>query len=328
MLYNYGIRYILLPLLLVAFVIGCGSKTPESLIPEEAKNVSKDAERTRELNRKIAEEAFSQSVFSDYKIGPGDLLEVKVYEADDLSDLVRVNSAGKVTYPLLGEVDLGELTTQEAEERLQELLEAKYIKDPHVSIFIKEYKSKRVAVVGAVSAPGTYEVLNQGRILDVLAAAGGLSGEAGKAVYLTRRGEEGQLEIDLNELLAKGNIELNLPVQMGDTVFVPQAGTYYINGAVERPGTFRLKDEITITQALEIAGGLSSGASGAKLLRYQDGEREVVPLDVKAIQKGEQKDIALKDQDVLYVGKNPLIAIFQSLRFGLRAFPFIITGGI
>jgi Periplasmic protein involved in polysaccharide export len=314
--------------LLVAFIISCGNKSPESMLPEELSDASKNDEKTKLLNKKIAEGAFSQPVSDDYRIGPGDLIEVTVYEAQDLSDTVRVNSRGVVTCPLLGEVELGTLTTQEAEDELERLLGAKYMRDPHVSVFVKEYRSKLVAVIGAVRSPGNYELLGQGSLLDALALAGGLNENAAKTVYLTRQGEGKQFEIDLDQLLVNGDIQLNLPVRMGDTVFVPEAGTYYINGAVASPGTFRLKDDVTVTQAVEIAGGLSTGASGVKLLRYQNGEREVIPIDIGAIQEGEQKDIALQDQDVLYVGKNPLISLFQSLRFGLRAFPFIITGGL
>lgn len=319
---------LLLPFILLVFIISCGPKTPESMLPEGLSDKAEDNERTKLLNEKIVGGAFSEPVSDDYLIGPGDLLDIKVYEAEDLGAQVRVNTNGVVTYPLLGEVELGSLTTQEAETKLEELLGAKYIKDPHVRIFIKEYRSKLVVVVGAVRSPGNHELLSKGSILDALALAGGLTENAGKTVYLTRRSEGKQYEIDLDQLLVKGDTELNLPVQMGDTVFVPEAGTYYVNGAVQRPGTFRLKDDVTISQAIEISGGLGFGTSGIKLLRYQDGERQVIPVDIKAIQNGEQKDIALQDQDVIYIGKNPVVSIFQSLRFGLRAFPFMITGGL
>lgn len=318
----------LLSLLLFVFLVSCGPKSPESMLPEGLSDEARGNERTKQLNEKIVQGSFKEPVSSDYLIGPGDLLGIKVYEAEDLSAEARVNTMGIVTYPLLGEVELGSLTTQEAEAKLEKLIGAKYVKDPHVSIFIKEYRSKRVAVVGAVNSPGNYELLGQGNILDALALAGGLSAESGKTVYLTRRSEGKQYEIDLDQLLVKGDTELNLPVQMGDTVFVPEAGTYYVNGAVDRPGTFRLTEDITVSQAIEIAGGAGFGTSGIKLLRYQDGDRQVIPIDIKAIQNGEQKDIALQDQDVVYVGKNPIIAIFQSLSFGLRAFPFVVTGGM
>src|SRR5919109_4645571 len=162
----YRMKY-LLPFVLFCAIIGaCGGKSPESMIPQ---NISKNQEtkKAQELNRKIIEESTKSTASDeDYQIGPGDLLDAKVYEAQDLSGELRVSSRGTVTYPLLGEVEVGGLTVREAEKKLQRLLEAKYVKDPHVSIFIKEYRSKRVAVVGAVKNPGNYELINRGHILE------------------------------------------------------------------------------------------------------------------------------------------------------------------
>ncbi|HXG30105.1 MAG TPA: SLBB domain-containing protein [Thermodesulfobacteriota bacterium] len=314
---------------LVAVISGCASKTPESMLPKDLSDAAnKEDKEMKLLNNRILTESFTSSVNEDYRIGPGDLLDIKVYEAADLSGEVRVSSRGTVTYPLLGEIELGGLTTRESEERLQELIGAKYVKDPHVSVFVKEYRSKQVAVVGAVNRPGNYELLGKGSILDALAMAGGLKEEAGKLLYLSRHGQNGQIEIDLDRLLVKGDTQLNLPVSMGDMIFVPEAGTFYVNGAVKKPGSFRLKDEITVSQAVQMAGGLETGAraSDAKLLRFKDGQRQVMDIDLKAIERGEQKDIALQDQDVLYLSKNPIVALFQTLRVGFRFFPFFITG--
>src|SRR5216684_6336002 len=181
----YRIKYLLLFVLFSAILGACGGKSPESMIPQ---NISKnqDSKRAEELNRKIIEEsAKSATNNEDYQIGPGDLLDAKVYEAQDLSTEARVSSRGTVTYPLLGEVEVGGLTVREAEKKLQRLLQAKYVKDPHVSIFIKEYRSKHVAVVGAVKNPGTYELLNRGHLLEAIALAGGVTDNASKTVYLT-----------------------------------------------------------------------------------------------------------------------------------------------
>lgn len=318
------IKY-LLPFVLFSAILGaCGGKSPESMIPQ---NISKNQEskRAEELNRKIIEESTKSATNEDYQIGPGDLINAKVYEAQDLSTEARVSTRGTVTYPLLGEVEVGGLTVHEAEKKLQGLLQAKYVKDPHVSIFIKEYKSKHVAVVGAVRNPGNYELLNRGHLLEAIALAGGLTDNAGKIVYLTHQGTDKQIRIDLDELLVKGNINLNLPVQMGDTVFVPESGVYYVNGAVKKPGEFRLKTPVTVGRAVEIAGGLDSGAraSNATLIRFnEDGQRQILPVDLKAIQKGEKEDIALRDKDVLFVSKNPLVAFFQSINLGFFLPPF------
>ncbi len=331
MRWTYRIKY-LLPLVLFSVILGaCGGKSPESMIPQ---NISKNQEskRAQELNRKIIEESTKSATNNyDYQIGPGDLLDVKVYEAQDLSTEARVSTRGTVTYPLLGEVDLGGLTVQEAEKRLRGLLQAKYVKDPHVSIFIKEYRSKKVAVVGAVKNPGDYELLNRGHLLEAIALAGGLTDNAGQIVYLTHQGTDKQIKIDLDELLVKGNTSLNLPVQMGDTVFVPEAGVYYVNGAVKKGGQFLLKKPVTVSRAVQIAGGLTIGAraSHVTLIRFnEDGDKQIIPVDLKAIEKGEREDIALQDQDVVFVSKNPIIAFFQTIRPGFFFPPFSISASV
>ncbi|SRR5579885_737416 len=323
----YRIRHLLLFVLFSVIVGACGGKSPESMVPQ---NISKNQEskRAEELNRRIIEESTKTATNNyDYQIGPGDLLDVKVYEAQDLSTEARVSTSGTVTYPLLGEVDLGGLTVQEAEKKLRGLLQAKYVKDPHVSIFIKEYRSKKVAVVGAVKNPGDYELLNRGHLLEAIALAGGLTDNAGNTVYLTHRGTDKQITIDLDELLVKGNTQLNLPVQMGDTVFVPEAGVYYVNGAVKKPGEFRIKKPVTVSRAVQIAGGptMSARTSHVTLIRFkEDGERQIIPVDLKAIEKGEKEDVALQDQDVVFVSKNPVIAFFQSIHPGFWFPPFTV----
>jgi polysaccharide export outer membrane protein len=220
---------------------------------------------------------------------------------------------------------------QEAEKKLRGLLQTKYVKDPHVSIFIKEYRSKKVAVVGAVKNPGDYELLNRGHLLEAIALAGGLTDNAGQIVYLTHQGTDKQIKIDLDELLVKGNTSLNLPVQMGDTVFVPEAGVYYVNGAVKKGGQFLLKKPVTVSRAVQIAGGLTIGAraSHVTLIRFnENGDKQIIPVDLKAIEKGEREDIALQDQDVVFVSKNPIIAFFQTIRPGFFFPPFSISASV
>jgi polysaccharide export outer membrane protein len=318
----------LLALFTAIALAGCGGgKSPESMIPSKFKSSGND--EIKKLNTRILTRSSTDFSVSDYRIGPGDLIEVKVYEAQDLSTVARVNSRGTVTYPLLGEVEVGSLTVQEAEQKLRDLLAAKYVKDPHVSVFIREYRSKNVAVVGAVNKPGNYELLNQGRLLDALALAGGLTENAGKMVYVTKYGTGEQVAIDLDELLMDGNTGLNIPVSMGDTVFVPEAGVFYVNGAVKRPGEYRIKDQVTVSKAIGMAGGLVTGAksSEVKLIRFgKNGEREMVSVDLKAIERGEQEDIALQDQDVVFVDQNAIIAFFQTLRLGFFFPPFSLSG--
>jgi len=319
---------------------GCISAAPGSTIPDPPKNnpsvrtTNKDIEN---LNEKITSKSFksgtapsSKSVTDDYLIGPGDLLEVAVYGSDDLNDQVRVNSFGMVSYPLLGEVEVGGLSTSQAEEKIEGLLGEKYIRDPHVNVFIKEYRSKQVAVLGAVRNPGNFELLKKGRLIDALALAGGLSDTASEFIYLARGGEDKLIEIDLEEV-DKGNLELlELPIQVGDTIYVPEAGVYYVNGAVRRPGQFPITPGVTFSQAIQISGGLRSGAKNVRLVRYENGRQDIIPVDLKAIESGAEQDIPLQDRDIVIVGQHAIVAFLQQFRMGLNfwPFPFNVSSGV
>ena len=109
---------------------------------------------------------------SDYLLGSGDLLQVKVFEAEDLNTTVRVSSRGYVTLPLLGAVSVKDLSAREAEEKIENLYRARYIKDPHVSIFVEEHFSRRITLMGQFRNPGTYDYLAKQRLLDVMALGG------------------------------------------------------------------------------------------------------------------------------------------------------------
>ena len=176
---------------------------------------------------------------SDYLLGSGDLLQVKVFEAEELNTTVRVSSRGNVTLPLLGAVAVKELSAREAEEKIENLYRASYIKDPHISIFVEEHFSRRVNLMGEFKNPGTYDYLSKQRLLDVMALGGGLSDKAGRVIHIRRYGASagGQsvFIVDLDQLIKDGKSELNIEINSSDVLFVPEAGTFFVDGAVRRP---------------------------------------------------------------------------------------------
>lgn len=323
--YRAIISFIILACVLHA---SCGGSKSASTytFPQAQKDVNKENE---ELNRKLIEESFGSNVENDYPIGPGDLLEIQVLEAPDLNTKARVNSQNSISFPLLGKVDVGGLTAQETEERIRDLLTEKYMHDPHVVVSIQEFRSKRVAVIGSVTNPGTYELLGQGTLLDALALAGGLAPAASEMAYVTRKNSstgEKTVQIDLDELLDKGKTELNVPIHMGDVVYVPEAGVVYVDGAVNKPGTFPLQDDMTVSQAIIAAGGLSNTAedSDVRLMRRESGQIDVTLIDLKQIQAGTMPDIVLEDQDAVVVGKNAIKSFFDAIKLGLFFPPFSV----
>ena len=314
-----------LSLLLVLFVTvtvscGGGKKVPDSLPPES--RIESDQE-IKELNsRLIALGSGAPASPADYHIGPADLLEVKVFESEKLTSTVRVSSRGQITLPLLESVDVDGLTAREAEEKIENLLKkGGYLNNPHVSVFVVEYKSKLVSVVGFVEAPGSYDLLGRQTLLDALAAAKGLNNKAGKKVYLNRTEESGRRQayvVDLDELLLKGNSEINVALKPGDVIYVPEAGTVFVEGAVRNQSSFPIKEgSTTVTQSIVMAGGLTSYANGSdvKLVRYlDDGKREVMELDLGKIRKGEADDPMVRDGDAVIVGVNTVKRVLYGLR--------------
>jgi polysaccharide biosynthesis/export protein len=324
-------RYLML-LFLIFFCISCVASAPQSSnIDTYIQNSEKRglARQSEELNQKIIERSLNFDT-RDYLIGPGDLLSIQVLETKDLDTEARVNPDNDISYPLLGKVDVGGLTSQEIEDKITQLLTAKYMQDPHVVVSIKEYRSKRVAVIGSVTKPGTYEVLGSGNLLYALALAEGLTENAGRVAYVTRRGEDGKddsVVINLDELLEKGNLSLNIPIQMGDVVYVPEAGIFYVDGAVTKPGSYPLGENMTISKAITTAGGFSNVASDSdvRLIRNVNGKPEITVVDIDEINKGNEKDIALVEEDVVVVGSNAIKSFFSRIKPGIFFPPFSLA---
>ena len=159
----------------------------------------------------------------EYIIGPRDLLEIKVFELPEFDHTVRVSEDGSITLPLLGNVQVGGLTKEKVEQKIADLLD-KYVKKAQVSVFIKEYQSSRVAIIGAVEKPGMYELVGRQTLLQMVSQAGGFKENAANEIYILREGQDGNtasISIDLEDLLLNGNQRLNIPLQPNDVINVP-----------------------------------------------------------------------------------------------------------
>jgi len=113
------------------------------------------------------------SLGKDYRVGPNDLIDVEVFDMDNLKRTVRVNAAGAISLPLIGQVPVGGLTSQEIEERIASRYAEKYLQNPQVSVFIKEFTSERITIEGAVARPGIFPMTGKLTLLRALAIAGG-----------------------------------------------------------------------------------------------------------------------------------------------------------
>lgn len=219
---------------------------------------------------------------SEYTVGDGDVLDINVYENDDLSTTVRVSANNTIRVPLIGEVDVADLTVSEVSARIETLLADGYLVHPQVDVFVKEYRSKKVIILGQVNKPGLYELRGKTTLLEFISTAGGLTTEVGSTATIKRKtdgtGDEDNIAIDLNRLIKKGDTALNIPIRDGDSVYISKADVYYVSGEVNKPGYYKLEADITIIKAITTAGGFSKIAAKGKVKvnRVVDGEQQVV----------------------------------------------------
>jgi polysaccharide export outer membrane protein len=256
----------------------------------------------------------TSSAGQDYRIGKDDLIEVSVFEAPELGGASRVTATGAVTLPLVGAVDAAGHTVREVEEAIEQALKEKYVNDPHVTVFLREYASQPVSMIGAVRSPGIYQIKGEKSLLDMLAMAQGLDGEAGNTIQIIRAKSSGSgpdeaaptVTINAQDLLENGKTELNVPIRAGDTINVLRAGSLFVVGEVVRPNEFVLRNgkNVTLTQAIALANGFTKDAKreNCTVIRYhKDGSKEEIKADAAKILRGQADDVTMLPNDILFV---------------------------
>lgn len=302
---------VILPLLLFPFFTGCGGR-------QEVKTQRPDNQPTKadKMNEVLLKSSINQNVdpSADYVIGPDDLLEIEVFQADELKRTARVSSKGFISMPLIGQIKAKGLTAVQLEEEIAKGYE-NYLKEPVVNIYLKEYKAQRISVIGSVKMPQVYVVVGQKYLLDMLTLAGGIAPDAGTICYILRpvntekagMSKTETLVVDLKDLLEKGNLTLNIPVFSGDVINVPKGGVFFMDGAVERPGVYQLAGKTTLMEAIVMAGGTRFEAikSEVKVLKSKgDGTRDFITVDYESIQTGQREDVFIDPNDLVIVPKN------------------------
>lgn len=292
-------------------VAGCVVRQPglEAMRKADADASAQQTVRFNEDLTLLAAQAASAE--GEYVIGPEDLIEVTLYDIQDTSGeprliAARVSNSGYITLPYVGKVLAQGLGPLELEERLRRDY-VRFIHDPQITVFIREYRSFRVSVVGNVKTPGVLELKGRKTLLEALAMAGGLDPEAGRSVRLSRASDD-QVQsvlIDLDQLTQNGDVRLNPTLVPGDVITVPRAGIFYVEGMVNKPGAYPLLAETTVSQAIVTAGGLRTElarASGTTIYRKSpSGEREAIEVDIGAITDGKFRDLPIQAEDVVVV---------------------------
>ncbi len=254
--------------------------------------------------------AQTESRTPTYRIGPRDLLQVRVFETEQLNGSYRVSEDGDINLPLVGNVHIAGLNETEAAQRLKEVLEQKSLQRASVSVQVMEYRSKPIAVIGAVRSPGNLAFAGRWTLLDALTAAGGLTVEHGSLIHVLRRADNGlsdQVAIRTDDLLVRADPRVNIPIVPGDLINIPGAAdvTVYCLGEIQRPGpvSLRSSERITLLMVISQAGGLTDRASRKVVIKRTDidGKATEIEVDYKRVLAGKDPDIELQPGDVVFV---------------------------
>lgn len=296
------------------------SSTQGTLRDADANNVSKQVDET--------------PGDAKYRIGPGDVLDVRVARAPELSrDSVRVDQGGMIRMPML-DVDIPAacLTEPELAANIAKLYR-KYKNDPHVEVFVKEFQSQPVAVMGAVRSPAQFKLQRPVKLLELLTFAGGQAPNAGQTIQIVRAGGLSLCERQNNETSSDGlasmmvtyNLndtlqglpEANPFVRPGDIVQVPEAAQVFVLGNVLRPSAIPMKEPLTVSKAIAIAGGTAPNTKRDKIriIRQVPGKttKQEILVDLSAIEKNRAQDVALVPNDIVDVPVSGAKRILSSL---------------
>ena len=286
-------------------------------------------------------------------------MEISVPAIEELRGrVVRINGDGTISLPFIGKFQAAGLTEEELKEKLTERLQP-YMFNPRVVVFVKEYKSRQVAVLGAVVKPGLYSLTSGGdSLLDMISQAGGMAPGADPKIYLipAEPAENSQVKgitatlpenllrqdpaplilkrtepilIDVKQLAFGGNQQyMSLSIRPGDVIMVPGGGQVLVEGWVERPGAYNVSPGLTVAGVVAASGGplYPADITAVKVLRaIKGGTKSIVVVDLEKIKSGASADVVLQGGDIVEVlGHTSKVAAYGLYRF----FTSIVSVGI
>ena len=238
-------------------------------------------------------------------IGPGDLLDLSVFDVPELILKVRVDSSGMVNLPLLGDLKLAGITVRDAQLLIaNKLVEQEMVRKPEVSLLIVEFATQGTTVSGEVNTPGIYPLMGPHRLYDAISAAGGLTLKAGRTVTITHAGQKDHPEI-ITFPEGTSFEQANVTIYPGDTIIVSKTGVVYVVGEVSKPGAFLMENNTTMSflKAIALAQGTTKLASlkHTLILRKATTGTLVYEVPLNKVYKGEASDLQLRAEDIVFV---------------------------
>jgi len=309
---------VLFCLLLTLIVCGCASTGDNGDSLSEFQEEFATQSRVDDINQQLLSLSVSASSESDaYRIGPGDQIKIDIFNVAELSREYRVDGAGNINMPLVGELSVSGYDLATAERLIADAYAENYLRNPQVAVTVTEFRSQQFTAIGAVARPTIYNIERRTSLLEAIAMTGGLASGAGNYIYLTDRvrdeesGELGtrSLIINVEELMRNPGTH---NVVLGDSALinVPRAGSVFVEGAVERPGVYSREGDTTVLKAITMAGGLKFEASRSNLrvLKRDEATDEWVHsvLRFSDIRESPDSDIPLNDGDIVMVEYGPI----------------------
>lgn len=275
----------------------------------------------------------------NYRIGANDVIEIQIDKWQQPSGMYAVSADGKILMKYLGAIEAGGKTVEELASELTESLRGRYLKDPQVTVIVRQYNSRSFFVRGAVKSPGMFVVIGKPSVMTLINLAGGLERDYGSTAFILRQvqNQKPEIETPRNEStieenppqeqyeLLKANINRiyegdfreNIFLEPGDTLYIPPADLCFILGEVARPGSFPLQRGMTLRQVIALSGGPTPNAkSSAAFILRQDpkgGEPVRIKIDLSDIMKAKDADIALQANDYIVVPNSRMKSFGRAL---------------
>lgn len=265
-------------------------------------------------------------------IHPGDIVEVRFFQASEYDTRMPVSPSGDIAIPYAGIFHIEGMTSVEAAKAITKLfLDRQILRDPHVIVTVQQF-GYSITVLGEVHTPGVYPLAGPHRLIDVLTEAGGVTNNAGHVIAVFDPSTENPKRVLWDPTLQE-NDNATLVVKAGQTILVSRCGVVYVGGAVNRPGAFPLCDSnhTTLSEVLALAQGTrpSSWAQRTLLLRTSgNGTREVVRIKLDDVLRGKRTDITMQPDDIVFVPPSSLkaaskTAVSAAIGFATQAYLYL-----
>jgi polysaccharide biosynthesis/export protein len=269
---------------------------------QTAEQAAKSASGAQATTPDTAKDSADQS--NSVRLGPGDLVEVNVYNVPELASKVRVSNSGDVYLPLIDYVHVDGLTLEEAQTLIQKRLEdGGFVRSPHVTIFVDEANSQSVTVIGEVGKPGIYPDAADRKLYEVISQAGGFTATASRKIAVIRKNQTDPIRVDLPRNLAD-DLSGNIDILPGDTITVPRAPIIYVVGDVGHPSGLLVDNgSLTVLQALALAGGTNKTAKlgSARIIHKGPAGMVESKLEIKKMLEAKAPDVTLQADDILFI---------------------------